>query len=274
MIKPELRTATMADGSILQLRHWRLPSARRQVLIVHGLGEHAGRYQKTAEHLITLGCDVIAYDQYGHGESSGAHGHLARDTQLLEHLQTIWKNEQTETDVRRILLGHSLGGLVAASAVARSFVTPDALVLSSPALAVDMAAWQRAAVQWLPRFAPNLTLSNGLNADYLSHDRAIVDEYRTDPLVHDRICARLGAFIATEGDSILLQAPQWRVPTLLLYAGDDRLVSPRGSAAFASIAPRDIVKSQRFDGLYHEIFNEADASPVFKALADWIDAAG
>ena len=273
-IRPELLNHTTEDGSLLRLRHWRVPQATRQILIVHGLGEHSGRYQKTAEYLVALGCDVLAYDQYGHGESSGTRGHLVDDDQLLKHLQELWCATGAATTARRILLGHSLGGLIAAAAVARGFIKPDALVLSSPALAVDMAAWQRAAVSWLPRIAPNLTLGNGLNADYLSHDRGVVAAYRADPLVHDRICARLGAFIATTGAQVLKHASQWSVPTLLLYAGDDRLVSSQGSDAFASAAPRASVNSKRFENLYHEIFNEADASPVFKALADWLDDAG
>lgn len=274
MSQPELSKITTGDGMSLRLRHWRLPQATRQVVIVHGLGEHAGRYQKAAEQLLALGCDVLAYDQYGHGESEGKRGHLASDDQLLEHLRDVWRASESAAPTRRILLGHSLGGLLAAAAVARGFVQPDALVLSSPALAVDMAAWQRAAVRWLPRIAPNLTLGNGLNPDYLSHDRRVVEAYRQDPLVHDRICARLGAFVATTGEQVLQQAPEWRMPTLLLYAGEDRLVSPRGSDAFASVAPRARVTSKRFDGLYHEIFNEADAAPVFKALADWLAVAG
>ncbi len=272
-IRPELLKHTTEDGSSLRLRHWQVPRATRQVLIVHGLGEHSGRYQKTAEHLVALGCDVLTYDQYGHGESSGERGHLADDDQLLKHLQELWCATGATTTARRILLGHSLGGLIAAAAVARGFIKPDALVLSSPALAVDMAAWQRAAVGWLPRIAPNLTLGNGLNADYLSHDQRVVEAYRSDPLVHDRICARLGAFVATEGEKVLRQAPSWHVPTLLIYAGDDHLVSPRGSDAFASAAPRALVTSKRFENFYHEIFNETDASPVFKVLADWLAAA-
>ena len=273
MTQPESSQVTTGDGLSLRVRHWRLPQATRQILIVHGLGEHAGRYQKTAEQLLALDCDVLAYDQYGHGESQGDRGHLASDEQLLEHLRDVWRASEPTVPVQRILLGHSLGGLVAAAAVAGNFVRPDALVLSSPALAVDMAAWQRAAVRWLPRLAPNLSLANGLNADYLSHDRRVVDAYRQDPLVHNRICARLGAFVASAGEQVLRQAPQWEVPTLLLYAGEDRLVSPKGSDAFASASPRALVTSKRFDGLYHEIFNEADAAPVFKALADWLAVA-
>jgi alpha-beta hydrolase superfamily lysophospholipase len=178
-----------------------------------------------------------------------------------------------------------MGGLVAASAVMHGLLRPDGLVLSSPAFAVDMAAWQRAAVGWLPRIAPGLTLGNGLQPKYLSHDPAVVAAYEADPLVHDRICARLGAFVASEGEVVRAAAGRWPVPTLLLYAGDDRLVAPRGSDAFAAAAAAGgaPVTARRFPALYHEIFNEPEpagaaatdpAASPFKALADWLAARG
>ena len=165
-------------------------------------------------------------------------------------------------------------------AVSRGLLRPDGLVLSSPALAVDMAAWQRAAVSWLPRLAPNLTLGNSVKPQFLSHDPAVVAAYQADPLVHDRICARLGAFVAQEGEQVCAAAARWSVPTLLLYAGDDRLVSPRGSRAFAATAEaaRAPLQSRCFGTLYHEIFNEPEPSDPgdspFRALATWLDARG
>ncbi|MFM7626191.1 MAG: lysophospholipase [Gammaproteobacteria bacterium] len=285
---PSLRTA---DGETLALLDWPLGldvPCRGRVLIVHGLGEHAGRYARLAQWLNGQGYAVRGYDLYGHGHSSGQRGHLARETQHLEHLvevaaatralaTRVAADPSVATDTAAtplIVLGHSLGGLIAASVVARGLLTPDGLVLSSPALAVDMAAWQRAAVGWLPRFAPDLTLGNGLKARYLSHDPAVVAAYEADPLVHDRICARLGAFVATEGARVVAAAAKWPVRTLLLYAGDDRLVAPRGSQAFAraSGAAPAPVRAHCFPALYHEIFNERDPAPVLKALAGWLDA--
>ena len=298
---------TAADGSPLAVYDW--PAAgpdaaargtsggtssrisRGTVLLVHGLGEHAGRYAPLAARLNALGWSVRAYDQYGHGESArlgaGRPGALARDLQLPEHLAAIaGATRVAGADATQaagqapgplIVLGHSLGGLVAASAVSRGLLRPDGLVLSSPALAVDMAAWQRAAVGWLPRVAPGLTLGNGLKPEYLSHDPAVVAAYEADPLVHDRICARLGAFVAHEGERVCAAAGRWSVPTLLLYAGDDRLVSPRGSRAFAAAAEAAgaPVESRCFGTLYHEIFNEPDpADSPFTALATWLDARG
>ena len=135
-----------------------------------------------------------------------------------------------------------------------------------------MAAKQKIALAILPRFAPNFCVGNGLNASYLSHDPAVVAAYRADPLVHDRISGRLARYIATAGPATVARAARWKIQTLLMYAGDDRLVNPAGSRAFAQAAPSSVVTSRCFDGMYHEIFNEADPAPVFDELRRWLDA--
>ncbi|RZA14614.1 MAG: alpha/beta hydrolase, partial [Lysobacteraceae bacterium] len=95
---------------------------------------------------------------------------------------------------------------------------------------------------------------------------------RNDPLCHDRISARLAAFIASAGPATVARAPKWRVPTLLMYAGDDRLVAPAGSRAFAAAAPPELTTARCFETLYHEIFNERDNEAVFATFKDWLDA--
>jgi alpha-beta hydrolase superfamily lysophospholipase len=124
----------------------------------------------------------------------------------------------------------------------------------------------------VPRLAPNLTVSNGLDPERLSHDPGVAEAYRKDPLVHDRVSGRLARFIAEEAQIVRSCAPRWLVPTLLMYAGDDRLVDPKGSEAFAAAAPRKAVSAHRFDGYYHEIFNEAQPQPVLRRLQQWLDA--
>ena len=275
MTAPQRSTLTTTDGEQLACFDWALPGPRGTVLIVHGLGEHALRYARLAEWLNARGYAARAYDQYGHGVSSGRRGHLARDLQLVEHLAEVATRtrEALAGGQPLIVLGHSLGGLVVGCAAARGLLPVQGLVLSSPALAVDMAVWQRAAVRWLPRYLPDLTLGNGLQPRYLSHDPAVVAAYQSDPLVHDRICARLGGFVATEGERVIAAAPAWALRTALLYAGDDRLVSPRGSRAFAAAAPKACVASRCFEALYHEIFNEPDEAP-FTALETWLNGEG
>jgi alpha-beta hydrolase superfamily lysophospholipase len=148
----------------------------------------------------------------------------------------------------------------------------SALVLSSPALDTGLNVVQKALLAVLPQIAPNLRIGNGLNPSFISHDPAVVAAYKADKLVHDRISARLALLIAEGGPAVITQAPQWTTPTLLLYAGDDRLVNPVGSRAFAAAAPKEVVTAQCFDTLHHEIFNEIKSGPVFEALKRWLDA--
>ncbi len=269
---------TLRDGLNIALYDWPLPSRRRPrgvVLIVHGLGEHAWRYDPLAQRLNRWGFAVRAYDQRGHGDSGGQRGVLPDDDALLDDLAEVL--EDTRKHIAQpwacplILLGHSMGGLMAATWVLRGDSPVDALVLSSPALDAGIGSFQKRLIALLDRWAPNLTLSNGLDPRQISHDPAVVDAYRKDKRVHDRISARLARFIDASGPPVVAAAPSWSVPTLLLYAGADRLVRPEGSRAFAAVAPRQVVTSQCLEGQFHEIFNEADPSAAYGALKAWLD---
>ncbi|WP_313236620.1 alpha/beta hydrolase [Delftia acidovorans] len=265
-----------SDGAELSLRDWPVDGgqARATVLLVHGLGEHIGRYEALARRLNAWGYAVRGYDQYGHGRSAGPRGGLTADDRLLDDLAAVVDATRAQQPAGQplVLLGHSLGGLVAALFVARAIRPVDALVLSSPAFDVGLSPIQKLLVGTLPRLVPDLRVSNGLQIPYLSHDAAVCDAYRSDPLCHDRICARLARFLAQGGPQVLVRAGQWSVPSLLLWAGDDRLVAPAGSQAFADRSPPAVVQAQCFDGAYHELFNERDdfAAPVFARLRDWL----
>lgn len=302
---------TARDGENLALYEWpleawpsergheELPPRRGVVLIVHGLGEHALRYNHVALRLMDWGFVVRGYDQRGHGESGGARGALPNDTALLDDLAEIVDDTRqrcrhlaanTATGMGAqdaaaqpalpalplILLGHSMGGLVASRFVAEKMRPIDGLVLSSPALHAGLGPLQKLLLAVLPKFAPNVCVGNGLNARYISRDVEVVKNYLADRLVHNRISPRLGKFIASSGPVIVKAAARWHVPTLLMYAGCDHLVNPAGSRAFAENAAKsaavkpDTVTAKCFDEHYHEIFNEADAAPVFGALKTWL----
>jgi len=269
---------TLRDGLNLALYDWPLPMRwrpRAVVLIVHGLGEHAWRYDPVAHRLNEWGFCVRAYDQRGHGESGGARGVLPDEDALLDDLDEVLDDTRRHIaepwSCPLILMGHSMGGLVVSTFVQRGMAPVDGLVLSSPALDAGIGWARRKLIDLLYRFAPDLALSNGLDADKISHSAATVAAYRKDPLVHDRISARLAHFIDSNGPQVVAAASRWTVPTLLMYAGADHLVRPEGSRAFAAAAPADKVHSQAFDSLYHEIFNEADPSAVFGTLKAWLD---
>ncbi|WBY00072.1 lysophospholipase [Ramlibacter tataouinensis] len=271
-----LSTFTASDGDNLALHDWPVPEGtplRGVVLLVHGLGEHAGRYEALAQRLNAWGFAVRGYDQYGHGQSGGPRGGLPGAGRLVDDLAEMVHSARTRTPdgVPLILLGHSMGGLVGALYAAAHPASIDALVLSSPALGTRVSGPQKLLLRTLPRLAPDLRVGNGLQTRWLSHDPAVERAYLADPLVHDRIAARLAGFITEGGPRVLAQAAQWKVPTLLLYAGQDRLVDPAGSRAFAAAAPQPVVRSHCFADLYHEIFNEQDAQPVFDCLQRWLD---
>ena len=274
-----LTAFTASDGENLAVYDWPLPDApRATVLLVHGLGEHAGRYDALARHLGTWGYAVRGYDHYGHGESSGPRGGLPWDTRLLDDLTDIVDATRARMPAGQplVLLGHSMGGLVAARFVALGVRPVDALVLSSPAFDAGLGPVQKLLLATLQRIAPNLRVGNGLDAHYLSHDASVVRAYLADPLCHDRISVRLARFIAEAGPATVARAAHWQVPTLLLWAGADRLVNPAGSRAFASAAPKERVQAHCFEPLYHELFNESPelAEPVLERLQHWLAAHG
>src|SRR6185312_497590 len=176
-----LSTFTAGDGENLALYDWPLHGGRRprgMVLLVHGLGEHMGRYERLARRLGDWGFAVRGYDQYGHGESGGPRGGLTSSTRLLDDLADIVDDTRAQLGRRKtpalplILLGHSLGGLVAARFVSLQQRPVDALVLSSPALDVGLSGFQKFLVATLPKLVPNLRVGNGLDTRFLSHDPA------------------------------------------------------------------------------------------------------
>jgi len=272
-----LSTFVATDGDNVMIQDWPLEPGvplRGVVIVVHGLGEHAGRYEHVARQLNEWGFAVRGYDQCGHGESGGPRGSLPTDTRLLDDLADIIDSTRLRMSKQTplILLGHSMGGLVVGRFVSLGIRVVEGLIMSSPALDAGMSAFQKVLVSLLPKIAPNLRVGNGVKPQYISHDPAVVAAYRADPMVHDRISARLARFIADAGPQTLALAAQWKVPTLLMYAGDDRLLNPQGSRNFAAAAPKGVVTSVCFDPLYHEIFNELDAAPVFAELRRWLDA--
>ena len=272
-----LSTFVAQDGDNIAIQDWPLAKGRKLrgvVVIVHGLGEHAGRYDHVAQRLNSWGFGVRGLDQYGHGESGGARGGLPTSSRLLDDLADIVDSTRIRNDngVPLILLGHSMGGLVTGRFVSLGMRPVDGLIMSSPALTPGLTSVQKFMMDVVPRFAPNLRVGNGLDASFISHDPAVVAAYKSDKLVHDRVSGRLAKFIVDAGPLTLAKANQWKVHTLLMWAGEDKLVNPAGSRAFATVAPKAVVTSRCFESMYHEIFNELDAEPVFDEFKKWLDS--
>ena len=268
------RDVEMPDGTRLRVRAWRPTGARGQgVYLLHGLGEHGGRYEALARWFASRGWLVQAHDHVGHGASGGARGVIEHPRQMTEHAQQRVSAFAAELGAAPLLLGHSMGGALAAQLVVSGAVDVSGLVLSSPGLDPGLNGFQRFLLGMLERFAPALAVGNGLNPDFISHDPAVVRAYRDDPLVHDRISARLLRWLIDAGSEATQRVQALSVPTLLLVAGADRLVRPDASRTFADRAPASMLTLKWYDGLYHELFNEQadDRAQVLVDLAAWLD---
>lgn len=274
------------DGLDLVTRHWPVPAdraARGVAVIVHGLGEHAARYDHVGAALKAKGWAAVADDHRGHGRSPGPRGALKADDDYLHDLaQLVDAARAAYPGLPLVVIGHSLGGAIAARFVAAlatpaetaSWVRPvDALVLSSPALAIPLNAIQKALLATVGSWLPDVAVGNGLKPEWVCHNPATVRAYKADPLVHDRVSGRVTQFILAAGTHARRRAPAWTVPTLILWGGEDRCVDPAGSAAFLAAAPRERVTGHVFPRLSHEIFNEVEQAAVLAEVTAWLDRA-
>jgi alpha-beta hydrolase superfamily lysophospholipase len=243
------------------------------VYLLHGLNDHAGRYDPLARWLNARGWRVAAHDHRGHGQSEGRRATLSQQEDLVydavSRLQA-WTQAQGRAP---ILLGHSMGALVALRIALRQLTPLDGLVLSSPPLMLDMPASLRRILTWLSQWAPNLRLPYGFGPSYLSHDRTVVKAYHCDPLIRRRISSRLARFIDEGGRASLREAARLTCHTLLMVAGDDRIVDAEGSRLFAQQAPAELLTLRWYDHAWHEIFNEVAAisTPVYHDLNAWLE---
>jgi alpha-beta hydrolase superfamily lysophospholipase len=281
-----MNLVTTDDGLSLYARVWPandergVPGARGVAVLVHGLGEHIARYDALARRLNGLGFDVVGYDHRGHGRSPGQRGGAPAELSLCADLGAVVRATRAEFPGPLVLVGHSLGGLIASRFVAEGLAprpaawwqAVDALVMSSPALDPGTSAFQKMLLAVVAPTLPNLAVGNGLKAAWITRSPAVVYAYETDPLVHDRITGRVGLFIARQGPAVIAAAPRWTTPTLLMWAGADRCLAPAGSVAFAAGAPGEVVSAREWPELYHELFNEPEREDVLRALGDWLRA--
>lgn len=277
---------TARDGTRLVTTHWPLPAGAPMqgvVLIVHGHGEHVRRYKHVAAHLNALGWAVAGYDHRGHGQSEGQRGGLKQSDDYLHDLaHMIDTTRAAYPGQKLVLLAHSLGGLIAARFVAASaspaesadsapWARPvDGLILSSPALLLNVNAIQQFLLDTVAKWLPDFAVASGLKAEWVSNDPAEVKAYLADPTVHDRITGKTSRFMIEAGQLVRNRAPNWTVPTLLLWAGSDKCVAPAGSVEFSAKAPKQLVTSQPFAHMAHEIFNEPDREKALAPLGPWL----
>ncbi|MCH9837410.1 MAG: alpha/beta fold hydrolase [Ilumatobacter sp.] len=269
MITSTTETATTADG-LAQLRRRWVPAGppHAAMLIVHGIGEHSGRYEHVGGHFADAGIDVLSYDQRGFGESGGHRGHVERFDEFLDDAEVLL-SERRSLNVPTILLGHSLGGLVSSSYLVSKRPQPDLAVLSAPALDAELPSWQRFAAPALGTIVPRLRIPADFDGSVLTRDEAVQTAYETDPLRVPASTARLGRETLRTMKHVQMTLDRLRIPTYVLHGSDDTLVPPAASESLASLPN---VTRQIWDGLRHECMNEPEHAEVIAEIITWINA--
>ncbi|MFJ5380237.1 lysophospholipase [Cupriavidus sp. CER94] len=276
-IAPTESRQRMRDGTELLLRTWlpdpqQFPEPLGTVLLVHGLAEHSGRYPHVAAALCALGLRVRAYDHRGHGASGGPRMVVPHPDSYLDDLAEIHDAAVRQWHELPIVLGHSMGGLVAARFATARVRPIRALILSSPALALKLSNTMLTLHRVLLALVPHMRVPNPIDAHLLSHDPEVARAYRTDPLVQGSIRASVLESFLRGMAQAQADAPRLEVPMLMLVGGADRIVDPQGSRTFFGHAPEGLREMAWFETGFHEIFNEAEPlrGAVFAALTDWL----
>lgn len=265
---------TNANNQKIFAQEWRPDGAPCGVVaLVHGLGEHTGRYQHVAEALNKAGYGLIGFDVPGHGRSEGTRGHASFEAIMGDIDRLIQEAKQGYPGLPCFLYGHSMGGAITLYYLLKRKPEIRGAVVTSPGLAPGepVPGSKLMLAKIMARLLPSFTMENGLDVNNLSHNAAVIKAYQDDPLVHPRISARLGLDMLTLGDWMIANAGNLCIPLLLAQGSGDHIVSPAATAAFANAAPPDKITYKVWDGLYHETHNEPDKQQVLQYMIDWIN---
>lgn len=256
-----------ADGLGLLTRRWECPDPKARILLVHGLGEHSGRYEHVGAFFVEGGFDVSAFDLRGHGASGGDRIDLESFDEFVDDLALVFG--ELPKDRPTVIYGHSMGGLITATYAVGAHPQPTLYVLSAPALDADLPAPLKLASKVLSKVRPGMRLPNSIKGSQLSRDPAVGEKYFADPLVEIKATARFSAIALAQLAKTRSAIDAISVPTLVIHGADDELVPPHASAPLAGVPG---VERKLFPGLRHETHNEPEQKDVLAFVAGWIEA--
>jgi acylglycerol lipase len=260
------------DGLQLYAQGWQPETELKGVAcLVHGLGEHSGRYAHLAAFLNQADYALLAFDLRGHGKSEGPRGHAPSYEILMEDVSHLLEEAAKRyPDRPRFLYGHSLGSAAINYALHRHPQLAGVIV-TGPAFrpAFEPPAWKLTLGKIMYNLWPTLSMSNELDRQALSRDPEVVHAYNNDPLVHDRVTARFAMDFLQAGLWALEHAAEFTLPLLLMHGSADRITSVQASREFAAKAG-DRCTLKIWDGFYHEIHNEPEKEQVFAYLLEWL----
>lgn len=261
-------------GHTIHYRSWFPDEEPKAVmLIVHGLGEHSGRYGNLVNHFAPRGYALYGPDHIGHGKSDGTRVFVDRFEDFTRPLKSLFDMIRTWHPGKPVyLVGHSMGGLIAAIYLIENPGDVSGAVLSAPAVKVPdtMSSFTVFIATVLSKLFPKMGIME-MDAEGISRDSEVVYAYRHDPLVYrGKITARLGTEMLRAMQRVALQADAISTPLLILQGSADRLVSPEGARMLYEKAGTTDKRLKLYDGLYHEVFNEPEYEEILKDVERWL----
>jgi len=268
-------TFKSVDGLDLFYQAW-LPEEppKATFAIVHGYGEHSGRYLNPVEYFVPRGYAAYAFDHRGHGRSPGDRGHVNRFSEYLADVQEFLKLVRAaQPDRKLFLMGHSMGGLVSLMYAIHHPQDMDAVIASSPFLgiAVKATGWKVALARTLSNILPAFSMANtDLHSEDLSHDPDVVSAAEQDMQSHRKITPRWFTETVAAQASALEHAAELQVPLLIVYAGGDKIADANVTPLFFERVAHPDKTIHVYKDYYHEIFNELGKEAVFKDIEEWL----
>ncbi len=263
-----------SDGLSLCARGWAPARPKAVVCLVHGHGEHVGRYARVAAALNQAGYALLGFDLRGHGKSGGPRGHVPSYEALLVDIDLfLGQMDERYPALPRFLYGHSMGGNLVINYALRCRSDLRGVVATGPwlELAFQPPLVRVALGKIMNRVFPAFTQESGLETKALSRDESVVRAYENDPLVHGKISARLFVLMYEAGLWAMQHAPEFPLPLLLMHGEADRITSAEASRRFAAAVPQKRCTLRLWPGLYHEIHNEPEKEEVLQTLLDWLN---
>lgn len=254
-----------SNGHTRLRRSWPADEPWATLLIIHGLGEHSGRYERTGGLLADAGIHTSSFDLIGHGESAGARCHVDEFSEFLDEVEAEFAASRT-AGIPAVMLGHSLGGLILLDYLTSGRPSPDLAVVSSPGLGGGK-AWQRALAPILGRFLPKLAIPTAIGGDQLSRDPSVGEAYFADDLVATKTTASLGAELFAAGDRVRGRLESLTVPTLVIHGGADEVVPAAMSAPLTDLT---VVERRLYPKLRHETLNEPEGPEIVAEIVAWM----
>ncbi len=243
------------------------------ICLVHGMGEHCGRYGHFFRFFDAKGFACLSLDLRGHGKSEGKRGHTPSYSRLLDDVDLLLARAADRyPSAPRFLYGHSMGGNLVVNHGLRRHSEAQGIVASSPWLELAFQPpWIKVALgRLMNRIYPGMGMSAGLETEALCRDPAVVKAYVDDPLVHGKITPRLFLGMYESGRWALDHASELGVPILLMHGTGDRLTSAEASKDFCNKAGGEC-RIKLWPGLYHELHNEPEKKEVMEFADRWLD---